>query len=61
MVHDTLGLPVLYTEFGADAFNARTHREDSLTQARYLLAQWEDVYAHTGGRGQVGNAIGGFI
>ena len=61
VVRDTLGVPVLYTEFGADAFNARTNQEDSLTQARYLLAQWQEVYQQARGQGQVGNAIGGFV
>ncbi len=56
----TLGVPVLYTEFGADAFDARRGREDPLTQAELLLDQWEDVYAHTRGH-DVGNAIGGFV
>lgn len=60
VVHDKLGVPVLYTEFGADAFDARANREDALTQARYLLDQWTDLYQHV--RGQpVGNAIGGFV
>jgi len=60
VVHDKLGVPVLYTEFGADAFNAKDNREDPLNQAKYLLSQWEDVYAHTRGH-EVGNAIGGFV
>ena len=58
-VRDTLGVPVLFTEFGADAFDARRGREDALTQADIVVAQWRDVYANTRGRG-VGNAIGGF-
>lgn len=59
VVKAKLGVPVLYTEFGADAFDAKRGREDGVTQARYVLAQWEDVYAHVHGRG-AGNAVGGF-
>lgn len=61
VVRDTLGIPVLYTEFGADAFDAKANREDSLTQARYLLAQWRELYLQARGQGGVGNAIGGFV
>ena len=60
VVKDKLGLPMMFTEFGADAFNAKTLREDQRMQARYLLAQWREIYEQTSGKGQVGNAIGGF-
>lgn len=60
VVREKLGIPVLYTEFGADAFDAKNNREDGLTQARYLLAQWEDLYLHARGQA-VGNAIGGCV
>ena len=59
-VRDTLGVPVLYTEFGADAFDARRGREDARTQADVVLDQWERVYLHSRGH-DVGNAIGGFV
>lgn len=58
-VDETLGVPVLFTEFGADAFNARTMREDQTTQARYLIGQWKEIYEEAAGNGGVGNAIGG--
>jgi beta-galactosidase len=58
-VRDKLGLPVMFTEFGADAYNAKERREDQLTQARYLLGQWQEIYAQSAGKGGVGNAIGG--
>jgi hypothetical protein len=60
-VRDTLGVPVLLTEFGADAYDAKEHREDDVTQARYLLAQWREMYLQSAGHGGVGNAAGGFI
>lgn len=59
-VKDKLGLPIMFTEFGADAYNARELREDQLSQARYLLGQWEEIYQQSAGKGRVGNAIGGF-
>ncbi len=61
VIHDKLGLPALFTEFGADAFNAVTMKEDQATQARYLLGQWEEIYEQSAGKGRVGNAVGGMI
>ena len=61
VVHDMLGIPVMYTEFGSDAWNARDMREDQTMQARYLLGQWQEIYEMSSGKGRVGNAIGGFI
>ncbi len=58
-VNDKLGVPVMFTEFGADAWNAKEMREDQITQARYLLGQWEEIYANSSGKGLVGNSIGG--
>lgn len=60
VVQEKLGIPVMYTEFGADAFDAKRNREDGVTQARYMVAQWKDLYEHVHGR-SVGNAIGGFV
>jgi hypothetical protein len=56
-----LGLPVLLTEFGADAWDARAHREDDVTQARFLLSQWREIYAESAGKGRTGGAIGGLV
>lgn len=60
-VQDKLQVPVVFTEFGADAYDARRGREDDVAQAHYLLRQWEDIYLQSHGNGGVGNAIGGFI
>jgi hypothetical protein len=60
VVQDKLGLPVLFTEFGSDAFNAKEMREDGLNQAIYLLANWQEIYEQSAGKGRVGNAVGGF-
>ncbi|PID78619.1 glycosidase [bacterium DOLZORAL124_64_63] len=61
VVKAKLGIPLVYTEFGSDAFNAREMREDQAMQARYLIAQWKEIYARSYGKGGVGNAIGGMI
>ncbi len=61
VVKDKLGVPVMFTEFGCDAFNARTNREDQAMQARYLSGQWRELNAQSAGKGGVGNAIGGFV
>jgi beta-galactosidase len=60
-VKDKMGVPVVFTEFGCDAYNARDMREDPLMQARALLGQWREIYEQSSGKGQVGNAIGGII
>jgi hypothetical protein len=60
-VQKTLDLPVLFTEFGADAYDAKRGREDHLAQAEYLRDQWQEIYEQSHGKGRVGNAIGGFI
>lgn len=56
-----LGKPFVFTEFGADAFDARVLREDERTQASYLRDQWREIDTQTSGHGLAGNAIGGFV
>ena len=54
------GKPVLFTEFGADAFNAITNQEDQDAQAHFLMGNWKDIYDNAAGMGKAGNSIGGF-
>jgi len=61
VVDKKLGVPIMFTEFGADAFNAITMKEDQATQAYFLLGQWREIYEQSAGKGRVGNAIGGLI
>ncbi len=61
VVKDKLGVPTMFTEFGADAFNAVTMTEDQPTQAKFLLGQWREIYEQSAGKGGVGNAVGGLI
>jgi hypothetical protein len=52
--------PVLLTEFGSDAFNAKTMHEDQAMQAYYNLYNWKEIYHHAAGLGGENNSIGGF-
>lgn len=54
------GKPVLFTEFGADAFNVQTNKEDANAQAFYLKGNWKEIYENAAGMGKTGNCIGGF-
>ena len=54
------GKPVLFTEFGSDAFNVLTNQEDQNSQAFYLKGNWKEIYENAGGMGKAGNSIGGF-
>ncbi|MBD3581885.1 glycosidase [Flavobacterium selenitireducens] len=54
------GKPVLFAEFGADAFNAITNQEDQTSQSYYLLSQWKEIYQNAAGLGKAQNALGGF-
>lgn len=59
-VKDKLNKPILFTEFGADAFNAIENAEDQLSQAYYMVGNWKEIYENAAGLGKVGNSIGGF-
>lgn len=52
--------PILFTEFGSDAFNARDNKEDQLMQAYYMVNNWKEIYANAYGLGKAENSIGGF-
>jgi hypothetical protein len=54
------GKPVLFTEFGADAFNVLTNQEDQNAQAFYLKGNWKEIYENAAGLGKAGNSLGGF-
>ncbi len=61
VVKEKLGIPVVFTEFGCDAFNAKEMREDQIMQAHYLIGQWEEIYEQSAGKGRADNCIGGMI
>ncbi|MCL6296403.1 glycosidase [Jejuia spongiicola] len=60
VVKDKLGIPLMFTEFGADAYNALEEKEDQYWQAHYNLSNWKEIYENASGLGKVGNSIGGF-
>ncbi len=59
VVKDKLNKPILFTEFGADAFNAISKQEDQAAQAYYMVENWREIYENAAGLGSVGNSIGG--
>ena len=56
-----LDLPVIFFEFGSDAFNARDFAEDQVSQALILKDQWQEMYNKAASNGEEGNSIGAFI
>jgi hypothetical protein len=60
-VEEKLDMPVVFFEFGSDAFNARTYQEDQKAQAELLRDQWQEMYNKSYGNGEEGNSIGGFV
>lgn len=60
-VDKELDRPFLYSEFGADAYDARRKQEAPEAQAGYLRAQWQEIYEQSHGKGRSGVAIGGLI
>ncbi len=59
-VKNELNKPILFTEFGADAFNARDNAEDQQSQAYYMVGNWKEIYENAAGLGKAGNSLGGF-
>jgi len=59
-VKNEYGKPVLLTEFGADAYNAKTEQEDQICQAYYKRGNWKEIYRYAAGMGKAGNSIGGY-
>lgn len=59
-VKNELNKPILFTEFGSDAFNAKSDSEDQQMQTFYLVNNWEEIYENAYGLGKVGNSLGGF-
>lgn len=60
VVKDKLNMPIMFTEFGSDAYNAIENAEDQKMQAHYLVKNWQEIYENAAGLGKVGNSIGGF-
>ena len=59
-VSKELNMPIMFTEFGADAFNALDNQEDQKMQAFFMVENWKEIYQNASGLGKAGNSIGGF-
>ncbi len=59
-VKNELDKPIMFAEFGADAFNAKDMEEDQYSQAYYMTGNWREIYSNAAGMGMAGNSIGGF-
>jgi len=59
-VQKELNLPIMFTEFGSDAYHAIEKKEDQKSQAIFLLENWKEIYENIAGLGRANNSIGGF-
>lgn len=59
-VKNELDKPIMFSEFGSDAFNALTNKEDQKMQAYYTVNNWKEIYQNAAGLGKAQNSIGGF-
>lgn len=59
-IRQVYGKPVLFTEFGSDAFNALSNQEDQKMQAYFMVENWKEIYQNAAGQGLANNSIGGF-
>jgi hypothetical protein len=57
---EVLNKPIMFTEFGSDAYNAVRNEEDQQAQAYYLVNNWKEIYENAAGIGKSENCIGGF-
>ena len=60
VVKEKLNKPIMFTEFGADAFNAIENKEDQKSQAYYMVENWKEIYENAAGLEKEDNSIGGF-
>lgn len=60
VVKEKYNKPILFSEFGSDAFNAKSNKEDQRMQAYYMVGNWKDIYENAAGMGRAENCIGGF-
>ncbi len=59
-VKNELGKPIMFSEFGSDAFNALNNQEDQKMQAYYMVNNWKEIYQNAANLGKANNSIGGF-
>ena len=51
-VKKELNMPILFTEFGADAFNAVSNQEDQKMQSFFMVENWKEIYQNAAGLGK---------
>lgn len=59
-VKSVLNKPIMFTEFGVDAYNALENKEDQDMQAFFNLYNWKEIYENAYGLNKAQNSIGGF-
>ncbi|WP_299113584.1 glycoside hydrolase family 2 TIM barrel-domain containing protein [uncultured Winogradskyella sp.] len=59
-VKKVYGKPIMFTEFGSDAYNAIENAEDQRMQAYYMVSNWKEIYENAAGLGKAQNSLGGF-
>jgi hypothetical protein len=58
----TFDKPLLFSEIGADAYDAFKQKEDQNMQAFFLESQWRQIYANVAGsKDSPGNCLGGVV
>ncbi len=58
----TFDKPLVFIEFGCDAYNAYTKAEDEDDQAMFLESQWSEIYKNMAGNpAGAGNCLGGAV
>jgi len=60
-IEEVLDKPIVFTEAGADAYNAINKQEDQYAQMVYLMSQWQEIFGQAYGKGRSGNIIGGYV
>jgi len=60
VVKEVFNKPIMFTEFGSDAYNAIKNKEDQKMQAYYMVKNWKEIYENASGLGKSNNSIGGF-
>ncbi|MFN0117087.1 MAG: glycoside hydrolase family 2 TIM barrel-domain containing protein [Elusimicrobiota bacterium] len=60
-VNEMFDRPVMITEFGCDAFDSRTDKENEKAQAEYHQGNWDNIARYQAGQPTLGNSIGGVI
>ena len=59
-VKETFDRPLMYTEWGCDAYAYRNGIDED-AQAAYIRGNWRDIEIHLGGHTGEGNVIGGIV